>query len=457
MPDERGVSWKVLLPLGPQSRVCAVGLDEGAIAGLRRSYDTVDTEPTGDVQYDAVIVGDQIDGRSSDARDLVHRVKHDGVFVDTGKSCDGKTLYEAGFNVSRCYAALPPDNPRVFVPLASRRLRDKGLAFHSPGSARARMSLAAAKVLNCLGVKRHLAKHAIALCAQNEVACENQSLMRWLSERVGYRVVDLAVYAGSDSPRRKITALAIADDGNADVVVKIADTELGADAVRQESEALQAIASSPLSGHAPRLIAQGSWNRYIVQVQEAISGDGRAQMPHLTGAHFEFLAGLSKMDRTTLPCRETRIWRDLNLWASSQGSLTASSTIGVALKRVLSSEFADLPVLCHWTHGDFTPWNIRMRGGRLLVYDWEDGESDGLAYSDLFHFLFRQASLVGPWPGARTLVRAMNDAASRLSVLSGTDCDATTVLTVWCLKEYMSNPKDNLVGLVSQVSRIVNE
>jgi len=312
-------------------------------------------------------------------------------------------------------------------------------------------------MLNHLGIRWHLTKHAISIHASGEDAVDSQGLTGWLSDVLGYPILDLAVYAGSNSPRRKITALAIAEGGNPDVIVKIADTELGADAIRQEAEALQAIAESSLAGHAPRLIAQGSWNRYVVQIQEAISGDGRAQMPHLTGVHFEFLAGLSRLDRTRIPCRETRIWRDLKLRTAGMPLQPASSTARLALDRVFSPTFADLPVTCHRTHGDFAPWNIKLHRGRLLAYDWADSQSAGLALSDLFHFLFRQASLVGPWRGAQSLLRSMMRSASTLVGMAALpETHIRPALLLWALQEYVKQSSSHMEEVVGRIVGVQN-
>lgn len=45
-------------------------------------------------------------------------------------------------------------------------------------------------------------------------------------------------------------------------------------------------------------------------------------------------------------------------------------------------------------HGDFTPWNCKMSGDELYVFDWEMYQEKGLPLEDLFHFVYQQAILV---------------------------------------------------------------
>lgn len=452
--DERSVSWKILLPVGPESRILAMGFGDGGLAGLTRSSGKVDTEPAECLQYDVIIIGDKIDHGSYDLCDLICRVKSDGIVVNTtGKHID-KQLNHAGFRNFRHYAALPAGKPRLFIPLASRKSRARGLAFHSPGSFKARISLAVAQAVNCLGMRFHLMKHTISLYARSQKAFENNGLLQRISEHLGYPIIDLVIFGGSESPRRKITALAVTGGQGKDVVVKIADTELGAEAIKQESQALQMIAASELSGQAPKLIAEGQWCGYYVQLQEKAIGNSRRQIDRLTESHLEFLSKLAMIERKVLPLKETRIWQNVKALAGATSSKAMPQSIRIALEKALSDEFANMPVVCHRTHGDFAPWNIKVHNGKLFVYDWEDSLSDGLALTDIFHFLYRQASLVGSWPGARNLILLITDSARSLISFVGlgelsSKQPIKAVLTVWIVQAYLSEPCEQLAELAS--------
>ena len=79
-----------------------------------------------------------------------------------------------------------------------------------------------------------------------------------------------------------------------------------------------------------------------------------------------------------------------------------------------------------------------MHDGGLVVYDWEDSVPDGLALTDAFHFLFRQASLVGPWPGGQRVVEASQSHVSVLRRHLGLSGEiAELLLSVWALGQYV--------------------
>ncbi len=447
--DERAVSWKVVLPCRSGSRICAVGLDEGSVAGLARSYKEVDTEPVNGTKYDTVVLGSC--GRKRVA-DLICRVKKDGIIVDAGREDNSVHLIDEGFKHSRRYAALPPEKTRLFVPLVSKRLRSKALTFHVPASLKAHIGLTLARGLSSLGIEQHLTKRTVSLHARHEGILDKGGLIEWISSKLGYSILDLVVHTGSESPRRKMTALAIAGQQGKDVLVRIADTELGADAIRQESRALRAIGASDLSGQVPEMIAEGRWNNYFVQLQEGMSYPAKRQITHLTGSHLVFLSRLSRMDRKLMYFNKTWIWNRLRTWAETNRLADVPCSVRNLLHAILSGDLAGKLVVCHRTHGDFAPWNIKACDGRLFVLDWEDSLPDGLALTDAFHFLYRQASLVGPWPGAIQMVRRMHRAVAALCRPEGPQiAERKTYLQIWMLHEYMHYASDRIVEMCDQL------
>lgn len=341
--------------------------------------------------------------------------------------------------------------------LPSRGLRSRGLAFHTPGSFKARAAVRIAQGLSLLGIKAHLAKRTVGLYARTQAALQQGSLTEWLSGQLGYRIVDLVIYAGSESPRRKITALGIAQRGNPDVVIKIADTDAGTEAIAQETQALQALVASDLAAQVPRLLLEADWNGYRIQVQGALPHGGSRQESRLTDSHLAFLSSLSRIGRRTMPLRQTRMWQHVKAWAKTTPTEAMPDAIRALMHRILSDACGDVCIVCHRTHGDFAPWNVTTHRGKLFVYDWEDSLPDGLALTDAFHFLFRQASLVGPWPGARALAGAMADVARRVSHLSGAVCHDGIASAAWCLTEGISNPSPRLAELAAELTSLTHE
>jgi len=85
--------------------------------------------------------------------------------------------------------------------------------------------------------------------------------------------------------------------------------------------------------------------------------------------------------------------------------------MGAAALAEARRELAGVMVPCGYAHGDFAPWNTRVREDRLAVFDWESGERESPLGWDAFHFSVA-SSLKKRWrakfdlaatPGARGL------------------------------------------------------
>jgi hypothetical protein len=175
------------------------------------------------------------------------------------------------------------------------------------------------------------------------------------------------------------------------------------------------------------------------------------QVARLTPMHRAFLLGLSQLGHKVVPLRETQIWSRLKSWSQTDRLSDTPHPVGSLLNTALSGSFAEKPVVCHRTHGDFAPWNIKVRARSLFVYDWEDSLPDGLALTDAFHFLYRQASLIGPWPGAtRMMHRMLSEVAPLCRPERAQIPDPMTYLQTWMLNEYLNSPSEHIVEMCEQ-------
>ena len=111
---------------------------------------------------------------------------------------------------------------------------------------------------------------------------------------------------------------------------------------------------------------------------------------------------------------------------------------------------AETLVFFHRTHGDFVPWNIRMKNGELYVFDWEDSLPKGLPFTDAFHFIYLQASLVGPWPGAKTIWPLLQKKSHQLYKLAGYSPSVyQIVFATWMIQEYFRRSHPHILELMS--------
>ena len=483
--DERSVCWKVLLPNEPEDKALAIGLGAGGIVGLARSWEKVDCLASQDVvaaaqshlpevrerveripsfkqcqeEYALVVCASPPEKETVEASEIADRLEADGVLVCLGfAGCHLKAeaLRRAGFQEVQHYAAVPNYSPRIFFRLSSRRLVAKGLAFHSPGSRRAQWKTRIARLLAGCGGKALLRKGSLVVATRDRDFQRKQSLAAYLCRCLGYPIEDFVVYAGSDTSRRKITALAVAAGKQPDLVVKISDTGQGAEAIRQETQALSALAASPLADQVPKLVVEdGEWNGYTIQVQSAAPTCFRKQISRLTRQHFEFLAELAKMGRTVQLLQSTKTWQKLCALIDKTDMVSLPKSVVEVIHVLRSDGYAKSEVVCHRTHGDFTPWNIHHSNGRLFVMDWEESEADGLWLSDLLYFIYRQASLVGPWPGASQVEQSFGKATARLRTNVGYhEFDWLKTCLIWALYEYLVRPTANLEELLRSLSEL---
>jgi len=464
--------------------VLAVGLDAGGIVGLARSWEKVDCVSAEDAvataqsnvpemeerikriaslrhcqeEYGLIVLASPLGNETFGVSEIAHRLKPDGVLVCLGFArCDLKAqdLRRPGFQNVRRYAALPNCQPRVFFPTRSSHLITKGLRFHSPGSRRARRRVWVANLLSRLGSRAHLKKGELVVATRDRDLHGEETLAGYLSRCLGYPIEDFVVYAGSDSSRRKITALAMAAGERPDVVVKIADTVGGAEAIRQESDALRALAASPLAGQVPKLIVEGGkWNGCTIEVQSAAPRGPDKQIARLTNRHLEFLAELSKIRRTVQPVQSTKRWRHLCALIDNTDTTNLPKPVLEAIHLLRSNEYAKSEVVCHRTHGDFSPWNIRISHRGFHVVDWECSDGQGLATTDLFHFFYRQAGSLKHWPGSSavcgSICKSLDDLAHREALRQPSAWRASLLLTM--VSESMAYPSARLEDLIGYYS-----
>jgi len=267
---------------------------------------------------------------------------------------------------------------------------------------------------------------------------------------MGWHVSEIIIYTGSTSARRKITLLALSSDCNKKIIAKLADTDMAAASIKQETAALRQLAKTPLANVVPSFITEEEFGPYFVQLQSCLPKVA-SQCSYLSVSHLSFLALLSEINRVSIPINKTMEWNFIN---DTDNLPNPINNILSILKRYNNSGDR---IDCHMIHGDFAPWNIIVEKSGILVYDWEESVPLGLPFYDAFHFIYRQATLIGPWKGAAIVLNKMKEAAKFLQYTSDIKCDINIALSIWCIKEYMRSPDTRLIEMASRISRLANE
>lgn len=481
--NERLASWKVLLPFSKGVRILVAGGDAWLINSLARSYETIDClfnnykennaiiEKEVDPRlrnrirrfsaieqcpyhYDVIILAEGQRTVQYGFQYIASLLKQDGLLIHIGignKPLRNNWFYQIGYQNYLYYAALPASTPRIFFPLYPKRFRQKCFSFHSPGSQKARLGLKLFEVMSRLGLTAPLRRHGVIIASQEELNNRKDTLSSWLGETLSQKIENIAIYCGSDSPRRKITLLAEAQNQGrvTDLVVKIADTSEGAVAIRQESEALQALESARLFCEVPQLLFEDTWEGHVVQVQSVLPLSVGPQISELTINHLKLLAALSRMDRQKTPFRETPAWKSIEMAREANEFEKWPLPAQELLENLLSEEMGKVQLVCHRIHGDFAPWNIRVKKDKLYVFDWEDSIPNGLPFSDTFHFIYRQASLVGPWPGGKVVWELLEKKSKQLAKMAGHPYMYEITLPALMILEYLKRPHPHVIELIS--------
>ncbi len=487
MGDERCASWKILLPFFKGIKILVAGGNTWLLNSLARSYEAVDClfnnfkEDNADIEkevdphlrnrirrfsaikqcahhYDVIVLADGQKTTQYSFQHITSLLKKNGLLIHIGignKLLRNNWFRRIGYYNCQYYAALPASAPRIFFPLCPKKFRQKCLSFHKPGSQKARLGLKLLEAMSRLDFIMPLRRHGVIIASQKALEDRNDTLSSWLGEALSRKIENIAIYCGSDSPRRKITLLAEAEKQARaiDFVVKIADTPEGATAIRQEGEALQALEGAKLFCEVPQLFLEDTWQGHAIQVQSALPLSTGPQIPELTVNHLRLLASLSRLDRQEIPLCKTTSWKSIQLAQKSNEFEKWPLPVQKLLKNLLSEEFGSAEIVCHRTHGDFAPWNIRVKKDKFYVFDWEDSLKDGLPFSDAFHFIYRQASLVGPWPGGEVIGKLLGQKLKQLAEMAGYfpmyETMYSSILATLMMQEYLKRPHPHIIELIS--------
>lgn len=210
------------------------------------------------------------------------------------------------------------------------------------------------------------------------------------------------VYIGTPGPKRKAVA-ALVDRAICDpmFIVKTPLAPEASQSILHEASILE-ILMHDKPGVAPHPVSRESLRG--MACQRAVTGHlgGR----RLSGKHISWLENLQNGRTTTLEHHVAHLVRRLRE--------TPEITPG-ELERVLAllDSIADHNLLpsC-WVHGDFAPWNLKVRGTSMVAVDWEEAQQDGLPLQDLIHFqivqsyLFRNNILIQDYVRNNSLVTA---------------------------------------------------
>ena len=312
----------------------------------------------------------------------------DNAAAFAGINCAGldvRWLRTAGFSGITRLAVLPSlDEPRWFIPLGFPAVSAAAFNLYSPTRLMARLRRTAAQ----------MAVHArLPFWYRDQILIAQRGpspLQRRLENLFSREDIYLALSSGAPegARNRKASAAVMDKRGRILAYLKLAGSGLSESLLRNEARVLRSLEGRGIP--APRLIEADRIDGTFVTAQSPLPG--RPDSSTLTAAHMRFLDGLRF--GPGMPLHDTDLIRSLNerIAASPEHRTELMAGLEIAMAGP-----ADAPPGVAVLHGDFAPWNLRLRGGEVSAFDWEYGRLSGPAGLDEIHYRIQTGYLLRRW------------------------------------------------------------
>lgn len=219
----------------------------------------------------------------------------------------------------------------------------------------------------------------------------------------------VALQIGTPGPYQKASALYVREDGRPLALVKTAMTPSADLMVDAEAGWLEALAGvRALGGRVPRLLGAGETDegrRYL-----SVSVAPSTQMEFaFARAHATFLAALGHARLDTVAFGDSLCARALRDKIDQLHEILPEgrrAVLGEAIEdcHARLDGYAGPMVVAH---GDFAPWNTRIQGQELFVFDWEYAQEGANPLMDVLHYLLMPHAVQRWGVGQRHLTMAL--------------------------------------------------
>lgn len=275
------------------------------------------------------------------------------------------------FEATRTYGLIPPNNPRLVLPLEHRAQLIRGLTMHRPGRPSARLAMLVLRCLAALGITAPLKRRKLVIHAGSPASTVIDP--------------DSVLYLGTEDPDRKTTIL------TSDIceIAKHGTGVLSEAALLREVNALTSLQDTIVAAQVPKLLSFNPMNNGKLLFQEY-----------------------------RRPLWATRRWvkNEAVQFLSRLSNINASTRDGIP---------------GHRCHGDFAPWNMIRSDNGLFVFDWEKSRDWAPALTDAFYFVLAPTLHVQSREQLADAVRRAIRFGCR--VARATDVNEDLVPTLWQL------------------------
>ncbi|MFZ5512576.1 MAG: aminoglycoside phosphotransferase family protein [Pseudomonadota bacterium] len=207
----------------------------------------------------------------------------------------------------------------------------------------------------------------------------------------------IAFQIGTPGPYQKASMLAMAPDGTPLLLAKIALKASADEMVMTEARWLHELARLPrFEGKVPRLLKHGLTPNGRGYLAMSVAPT-LATTSAFTSAHRDFLADLARVRQQVARFPDSPACRYLARCFEQLAPAMKPAT--AALLGSALAECAER--LAGWhgpfvlAHGDFAPWNIRVHGAGIFVFDWEYAWEGSIPLRDVCHYCLAPAAVTG--------------------------------------------------------------
>jgi hypothetical protein len=271
--------------------------------------------------------------------------------------------------------------PRLLVPADNATAASRAMLRFSA-------ALSTRDTVKRLGVSGLLRAHSHAAFPDRITVTESAgSLRSHLSDVFGERV-DFSLGLGTARANRKPVLQVFDSRGRSLAFVKIGGTEVTEALVLAEAASLQRISEAQLPGwlEVPRLLHLGRWEGATLVAMTALETSFRQRPSRQFELPLEAMSVFhAAFPDGSRPLVEAPLWGAMTEAQACLGSSGVRDRLGAALD-LLASLSADRPMAMGAWHGDWTPWNMSRRRGKLQLWDWERFETGVPAGLDRCHY-----------------------------------------------------------------------
>lgn len=260
-----------------------------------------------------------------------------------------------------------------------------------PDAARARLlipaghrapSRALARYSSALGARETLERAAVGVATRavgtrllpDAITVErsgSDDVLGLLADVLGHPVA-ISLGVGTARANRKPVLGVLDQRGRLVAYAKVGDTPVAREHVRGEAAALRRIAApSWRSITVPSLLAEREWNGMLVVVMSALDTAPMRPARHPALAPEQAMSEIVRaFDEGWMELADTPLVHRMLARAATMSASDTTRTLTAALEQLLERH-GDQRVRVGGWHGDFAPWNVARRRGRLAVWDWE--------------------------------------------------------------------------------------